>query len=303
MKNKIKHLMYKLLPIDQYLKITYWYYHKKKLNIKNPKRYTEKLFWLKKYYQNNQQDLLHTIYDKYQVRDYISKKLGTSEHLTTLCGVYDKASDINFDKLPENFILKITQGSGTNIVNRKNNPADEEISKERLSKWLVEARDLELTKKRYNEDSVLFDNNAKIICEELLMQDDGSIPNDVRFFCFNGKTKIFCVDFDSVNKDGEKKKGYLRNTYDLDGNLLDVNLGRKNDLESSFKPTFNIKKMQEIAEKLSEDFIFARIDMFVVDDKIFCGEITPIPQGGCGVVSPEIFDYKFGEFMELPIDQ
>lgn len=300
MKSRIKNYMFKLLPIDKYLQLTYLYYHRKKLDIKRPKRYTEKLYWLKKYYQNNQKDLLTKIYDKYNVREYICKKLGNDEYLPKLYGVYDSVEEIPFDKFPNDFILKITQGSGTNIISRGNESIDRGKYKEKLEKWLNEARDLNLTRKRYNEDSVLFNGDAKIICEELLMNEDKSIPDDIRFFCFNGKPRFFCVDFDSVDERGEKKSEYYRNTYSLNGELIDVNLGRPNNSEFKFETKGDISKMISIASKLSEDFIFVRIDMFIVNDKIYCGEITPIPQGGSGVVSPDSFDYKFGEFMKLP---
>ena len=298
-KTSIKNAMFKTIPLDSYLKIVYWYYHKKNLSIKQPKAFTEKLFWLKKYYQKNDRQLLQRIYDKYLVREYIEEKTGRDDLLPELYGVYSDASQIPFDLLPEEYVLKITQGSGCNLFNTPEQSLDPMSARDTLREWQQSLSDIKQIQKIYNEDSFLFNGEPRIICEEYLRDKSGHIPSDIRFFCFNGIPKLFCIDYESVKDDGTKKEEYYKNTYRMDGSFLEVDLGRKRNPLYNKPAIDKFDEMVDIAKKLSSDFIFARIDMYYANDRVICGEITPIPQGGSGVIYPEEFDLEMGGWLQL----
>lgn len=291
--------MFSVLPVDNYLALVYRYYHKKPLSLDHPESFSEKLFWLKRYYQNSNIELVQQIYDKYLVRDYIISKTKRNDLLPTLYGVYTDANQIPFDDLPDEYALKLTQGSGCNIFQTRYKKVDPIRAKELLEEWQKSLSDIKKIKKVYNEDAVFFNGKPRIICEELLQDEKGLPPCDIRFFCFNGKPMLYCIDLESVKEDGTKNKEYFRNTYSMNGVFQEVDLGRPRQAELKKLAIDNLDEMAIIAEQLSSDLLFARVDMYNVNGRIICGEITPIPQGGAGVISPESYDITMGEWLQL----
>lgn len=293
---KARTFLHKNMKEAAYLKLTYLIYQHGFLNLECPKRFTEKLFYLKSYYRT-QKDFIQEIYDKYTARDYVERKIG-KQYLSKLLGVYDDAGEIDFGTLPDKFALKITQSCGYNLFCTGRGHLDEEETKRQMGKWL---REVNSDKNREEDDcGYYFNGRAKIICEEYLEDSDGNIPLDIRLWCFNGKVKFYCMDFDTVDDEGNKKKFYYRNTYNAKGKLVPVNLGRPYNTKFE-KPEFsNFGEMVKVAEKLAEDFVFVRVDLYNIDGRIVFGELTPIPQSGAGRITPKKYDYKFGTMLKLP---
>ena len=294
-----KGLLYQLIPQKLYYKVMFKHFIGYSLNMKNPKTYTEKLWWLKKYYESHKLELLRKCYDKYTVRDYIKEKT-SADYLSILYGVYDDASQIDFNKLPESFVLKVTQSCGYNIIVVDKSMINIETTIRQLNKWLDIAR----TKSKidYAEQGYLYDGKARLICEEYIHDEKGLVPSDIGFFCFNGKPEFITYDISAMNPDGSRNNEYFRNTYDTDWNFIPVNMGRPfNDKITVNRPD-NLDEMVEMVSKLSSDFPFARIDVYNAARGIICGEITWTPQGGAGRITPIEYDYKFGSMLKLPCD-
>lgn len=297
-KGAIKTALYKCLPEDAYLKTVYRHYHGRKLNLKNPVFLTEKLFWLKKNNPKIYGDLIQRIYDKYTVRDYLKEKIG-EKYLTKLYGVYDSPSEINFKALPEKYVLKVTQSCGYNIINDGTKLVNESEIRNKLQEWISIVNSPDSAKSISREENYYFNGKAKIICEEYLEDKDGKGAMDVDFWCINGTPVFYEVFFDFF-VDGEKNQECFKNAYDINGNLLNVQTGRHNNKELKQPHYDNFEEMVSVAQTLSKDFAFMRVDLYNVDGRIVVGELTPIPMGGAGKITPESFDKKMGDLLILP---
>lgn len=299
-KGLVKDLLFWVLPLKQYMKITYWWYHKRSLDLDNPKSFTEKLFWLKLYYGIYEKELIQECYDKLAVRQYVTSKVG-AQYLPQLYRTYDSADEIDFAQLPDKYVLKITQSCGYNIIHNGHNSLNDVIAvKTQLREWLNQTNDLKAVRRMHKEGSYHFNGKSRILCEEYLENVEGEIGEDIRLYCFNGKAKFFSIDFDSMTEDGIKKIEYNRNVYDLDKNFIDVNFGRPNDMKQNLPELKKFSKMIEIAEELADDFIFVRVDFYNLDGRIIVGELTFIPMGGAGKIEPMEYDYKWGQELQLP---
>jgi len=300
--HKCRYFCYKCLPIKVYLKIFYFVFFKKNLNTQNPKRFSEKIFCLKIINFKKYGSLLTECYDKYTVRGYIVKKLGKEQAeliLNDLFFVFNTVDEIDFDKLPDKFVLKITQSSGCNIICPNKSKLDKILTIKKLKEWIEKINSLEQLKDAM-EESYYFNGKAKIICEKFLESNKGAIPIDFRIYCFNGAPKLIVCDFGTTEKDGQHGQNIVRNVYDLEWNLLNVNLGRAHDKNIIMSKPKNLERMISIARKLSEDFMFVRVDLYDLDDKIVFGELTPIPMGGHCIITPEKYDLLLGAWLKIP---
>ncbi|MBR3655216.1 MAG: glycosyl transferase [Elusimicrobia bacterium] len=257
----------------------------KKLNLSNPLTYNEKLQWLKLYYRN---DLLIKCADKVEARGYI-KDVAGEQYLVPSYGVYNSVEEIDFNKLPNQFILKVNWGSKQNVGCKDKSKFNIKQAKKKLATWLTPKQNY-----YYNFFEWQYkDIKPKIICEKYLdLINDGFIT-DYRFFCFNGKFKIFSVVL-------TKADGRFINFYDADLNYMPVKQSLPNN--PNYVPkTANYKKMVELAEKLAKPFPHVRVDMFEDSEKnIYIGELTFTNWNGTKPIEPEEYDYKFGEYLDLP---
>lgn len=276
----------KFIPDEPMIRFQYWMKHHRFLNLKNPKRYTEKLQWYKLYYRN---DKMPICVDKYQVRNYIESK-GLSDILVKLYGVYDKAEDIPFDNLPEKFVLKTSNGSGTNIICKDKSKLSRNEMIDKINRFLKQSSASAGREWAYAQGT------PKIIIEQLLEDpnsSDGSI-SDYKHLCFNGKPEYIVLDVDRFTK-------HKRNIYDIDWTDLHVASdcpciedGRKID-----KP-LNYDRMIEIAKILSEDFPAVRVDLYNINGHIYFGELTFFPWSGYVQYNPDSFDFEMGDKFILP---
>lgn len=274
----------KVTPIKLVIQIENLRGYKRMLNLKQPQYFGEKIQWIKMYGNLEQySDLV----DKYVVREIIKDKIG-EEYLIPLINVYDSPEDIDFDVLPDKFVLKVNHGSGYNIICNNKSDLDRYKTKKKLEKWLKE--DYAEIKKEYQYKNV----SRKIICEEFINDKNGQLL-DYKFFCFNGKVEFIKVDIDRFEE-------YAVNVYDIDWNLLPVKVGdNPNSLKNINKPS-NLDEMIEIANKLSEGFNFVRIDLYSVDNKIYFGEITLTSYGGLTPFYPLEKDLEFASMINLPLN-
>lgn len=295
-KRTINYLAYKLLPLPLWLKWTYWHFHKKRLCIDDPSLFSEKLYISKVWNKQLYPGLIQKCYDKFRVREYVKEVVG-ERYLSRLYGVWDSPVEIDFSDLPRACVFKITQSSGFNVICLDREGKEGEI-KAKLEKYLANQNNYSKTEKDYTVEQYYFDQHAKIMCEELLL-DEGRVPDDMRFLCFNGSVKYIVVDYESVSETGEKLHNYSRNVYDRKGHFLPYQYGRKNDPRFTFPKVENLDEMIQVAEQLSKPFRFVRVDLYNIKGRIVFGELTWVPQGGSGRIRPVEFDKELGNLFDF----
>lgn len=255
------------------------------LDLENPKTYNEKLQWLKLY---NRKPEYTVMVDKYLVRDYIAKQIG-EEYLIPLLGVWDRAEDIDFDALPEQFVLKCNHNSGVGMcICTDKSKLDIVKVRAGLNKGLQQ--DYYLTGREWPYKNV----PRKIIAEKYMVDESGYELKDYKFMCFNGEVKCSFICSDRYSKGG------LHVTFfDRAWKVMPFERHYPALKEGLPKPV-NYDKMIELAEKLSKNIPFLRVDFYEVDGKIYFGELTFYPGNGMEEFTPEEWDYKLGEWIELP---
>lgn len=256
-----------------------------KLNLKNPQRFTEKLQWYKLYYRNKE---MHRCVDKFQVRDFIKEK-GLDDILVSFYGHYADIDQVDFDALPDQFVIKTTNGGGglnvAVVTDKKKFLASEDKSKLRTKPFLTNSG---------GREWAYYGLEPSIIVEELLVNTENPEAgiNDYKIFCFNGKVECIVLDVD-------RYIGHKRNFYDAQWNNLRVTSDCEAVDRDVPKPE-NFQELLRIAEKLSEDFPFVRVDLYNINGKIYFGELTFYPWSGYVQYDPDSFDFKLGEKFILP---
>ncbi|WP_259596134.1 ATP-grasp fold amidoligase family protein [Clostridium botulinum] len=275
---------FKMLSDEKYIKAKYKLYMKRKLNLKNPKTFNEKLQWLKLYNRNS----LHTkLVDKYEVREHISKIVG-KEYLIPLIGVWNNFEEIDFSKLPNQFVLKCTHDSGGVVICKDKNKLDIEMTRKKINKSLK--RNFYYVGREWPYKNI----KAKIICEKLIKTEDGKLPSDYKFHCFNGEVDnvMVCTERDTGNP-----KFFF---FDSKWNLLRYNVAGINASKDFTLPEpKKINEMFRIAKELSKGLQFVRVDLYCEEDKIYFGELTFFPQSGFDSNLLTTTDLLFGEKIEL----
>ena len=278
----------RLFPDETLVRLEFFYNLGKFPDLRNPKTLNEKIQWIKLYDRN---PLMTLCTDKYKVRKVVENKVG-ARVLNELYGVYESVDEIDFDSLPESFVLKATHGSGWNIIVKKKSVLERKRAKQRMRKWL--GNNFYLKKREWAYKDI----QPRIICEKYMENKDGSL-NDYKFYCFNGNPHFIQVD---VNR----YTGHSRAYYSIDWQKLDFfmvkNTKRKKILpyEKELERPESLTEMVKIVRKLSSDFRFARIDMYDFEGKAVFGEITFYPSNGGGKFSPEHLDAEFGDLIQLP---
>ena len=282
---------YDKMPDEKYLKKRYKLDMGVELDLNDPKTLNEKLQWLKLY---NRKDIYTVMVDKYLARDYIAEKLG-KEYLIPLLGVWDKAEDINFDELPEKFVLKCNHNSGMGmfICRDKSALTLEKIAEIRknLNKGLKE--NYYLSGREWPYKNV----KPRIIAEKYMTDSPGSKDfTDYKFFCFNGF--VDCVMVCLERSSGDTKFYF----FDKEWQLKKYNYRGINAPEGFTIPKpEQMDEMFKIASKLSEGIPFVRVDLYVSDGQIYFGEMTFFPQSGFDPnLLPETDKY-FGSLIDLSI--
>lgn len=255
-----------------------------KLDWGNLRSYNEKMQWLKLFDRVKEKSRYA---DKYLVRDYVKDVIG-DRYLIPLLGVWDKYDDIDFNELPDEFVLKCNHGSSWNEIIHDKSKADKVLLKEKFDAWMstnfVDLFGMEL---HYGYIT------PKIIAEKLLrIEGESDIP-DYKFFVFDGEVKLIQVDID-------RSQNHRRNLYTPEWEYVPASICYPTAPEVNIPKPGCLMEMIEISEKLAEGFIHVRVDLYLVEDRIYFGEMTFTHGSGQEKFSPKEFGYKMGEWISLP---
>jgi len=251
----------------------------KRPNLTNTVTFTEKLQWLK---LNWRPDILTRCADKWEVRGFVSERVDLGI-LKELYGLYDRPEDIDFDKLPDAFVLKVTHGWNRNIFCKNKSEFDRDGSIRLLKRDMKERH-------FYRHREWAYRNIVpRIICEEYLTK-NGETMHEYQFYCFDGVPRIVQI-LDNTARE--------QNMFDLELNRLDV---------KSFLPSLSVSiakpalfgKMLEYTAVLSKGFPFVRVDLGYVNNRVYFSELTFYPNGGMRPFDPESFDFFLGSYLQLP---
>ena len=272
-----------ILPDKLYLKLMFRFKMGYWMDFDNPKTFNEKLQWLKLY---NRKPEYTRMVDKFAVKEYVESIIG-AEYIIPTLGVWNRFEDIDFETLPEKFVLKTTHGGGGGgiIICKNKALLDIGATKVRLSKSLKQ--NIYRTFKEWPYKNV----PRKIIAEQYIADSEDGELKDYKFFCFNGRVEYYKIDFDRFV---EHKANY----FDRDGNLM--RFGEEvcpPDYNKRLEMPQQISKMIILAEKLSQNLPFARIDLYCTDNKVYFGEITFFPAGGFGKFTPSNWDAILGDLI------
>lgn len=282
---KILKKMSKIIPDRLYISLIYFHHFHKFSNLKNPKTFNEKLQWLKLY---DRRPEYSTMVDKYRAKEYVARIIG-DEYIIPTIGVWNSVDEIDWDSLPNQFVLKWNHDSGSIVICKDKTKLD---------------RNKAILRLRKNEHSSGYwygrewpYKNVKpcIIAEQYMVDESGTELKDYKFFCFAGKVRCMKVDFGRF-------KDHHANYYDTEMNLLPFG-------EANLPPVYNhaIEKprnfeiMVKLAEKLSVGIPFIRVDFYNINGKIYFGELTLYPASGFGRFTSNEWDYKIGDMIDLKI--
>lgn len=265
-----------------YLKLLFRLKLNKTLNLKNPKTFNEKLQWLKLYNRNPEYT---KIVDKYEFKNYIAEKLG-AEHVIPTIGRWDKFEDIDFDSLPDKFVLKCNHDSGGLVICKDKSKLDIEAARTKINRCL---------KKNYYWSSREWPyKNVKpcIIAEEYLDMPTGL--TEYKIFSFNGRAEVVLVC------KGIAHTSNRTNTFfDRDFNKLPIQTLLPNQKEEEERPA-EYDQLLAIADKLSEGIPQVRVDLYIFEGRIYVGEMTFFHNSGLCKINPDGWDEKLGDWIILP---
>lgn len=289
---KSKKLRFKILKLMSFvpdktmLKIQYRIKCGHKLSLTNPQSYTEKIQWYKLFYRD---PVMKQCADKYLVREYIESK-GYANILNDLYAVFKTPEEINLDCLPDKFVLKLSNGSSTNLLVKDKSLLNESDVKSKFCDFYNQSASSAGREWVYKNDE------RPVIVAEQYLEDDqrpGADLRDYKIFCFDGKPEyIICVD-------GRYTPDYCHVVYNTKWEKLDVVIGESSAAANYEKPDV-LDEMLKIAADLSADFPAARIDLYYINGKIYFGEITFFPWSGYMIFEPRAFDDVLGEKFVLP---
>ena len=270
----------RFIPDGPMLHLQYWLKTGRHLHLRQPKRFTEKLQWYKMYYRD---PVMHICADKYAVRDYVRSK-GLGDILVPLYAKFSSVDEVAWDKLPDRFVMKTTNGGGgLSVV----------VCPDKAALDIDEVR-RKLTTRKIAERSggrewAYYGIEPGIVVEELLINEDNPDAgvNDYKFFCYGGRAKFVIVDTD-------RYIGHKRNFYDMDWNDLHITSDCPACDREIEKPA-NFAQMRRAAEILSADFPYVRVDLYSVGEKVYFGELTFYPWSGYVQYTPDEADFLFGK--------
>lgn len=275
--------LFKWMDDEIYLRFFYRIVMGKKLNLDNPQTFNEKLQWLK---LHDRKDIYTIMVDKYEAKQYVAEQIGEKYIIPTL-GIWDSFDDIDFDSLPDQFVLKCTHDSGGLVICRDKSRFDRGAACKKIN------RSMRNNFYWFGRESPYKNVKPRIIAEKYMENTGSNDLKDYKFFCFDGKVKCFKVDFDRYIE-------HHANYFDAEGNLLPFGElscppipDRKLDIPQS------VVSMIQFAEMLSTDIPFLRADFYDVNGSIFFGELTFFPASGFGKFIPDEWDKILGSWIPV----
>ena len=264
------------------IKIKYRLEMKRKLNLKNPKTFNEKLNWIKLYYRK---PIMTTMADKYEVKKYVSDIIGP-EYVIPSIAIYDKWDDIDFDSLKAPFVMKTTHSSGVIAVVKDKESFDYETTKKKFNKSLKQNYFYSCREWPYKNIK------PRIIIEQFVKDDKEDNLPVYKFFCFNGEP--YLVQTIKNDKTSYETIDY----FDMDWKFLKLKQNFENSEVPLSKPS-NFEDMKELAAKLSKGFPFVRVDLYSVNGRIYFSEFTFFSDAGYHQFYPDEWDQILGEKIKL----
>lgn len=277
---------FSFIPDKWTIKYQYFIRTGRNVNLKDPKRYSEKIQWYKLNYRTK---LITQCADKYAVREYVENK-GLGFLLNELHAVYERAEDIDFSTLPDSYAMKANNGSGTNCFITDNNSANYNELRKQCSDWISHP------KKSVAGEWCYENIPPKIIFEKLLPRDKNNDLPDYKFFCFNGEPFCLYTMIDYTDNHANGKLGF----YDMEFNQLPYRRMDFAPITQKLEKPKNFDKMVEYARILSKDFPHVRVDFYNIDGQIVFGELTFHNGSGYVEFDPDEFDFTMGEKFILP---
>jgi hypothetical protein len=276
--------LYRYLPDKLALEIRFKNVFHRPLNLDNPKTFNEKLQWLKLY---DRKPEYTDMVDKFAAKNYAANIIG-EEHIIPTLGVFNTFDEIDFNQLPNQFVLKCTHGSGDVVICKCKEQFDKKLAKIKLTKALKTdyfniAREwpYKYVKPRIIAERFIVDSNNKSLG-----------INDYKFFCFDGEPKIMFV---ATNRAVDCRFDF----FDMNFQHLPIYNIHKN-ADNNLENPKHFEEMKSIATSLSSGHSFMRVDLYEANNVIYFGEFTFYHAGGFSIFEPEKWDYKLGEWLKLP---
>lgn len=271
------------LPDELYLRVLFRLMTGKKLNLQSPETFGEKIQWLKLHDHNPDYKIM---VDKYAVKEYVADKLG-SEYIIPTLGVWDRVEDIDWDSLPNQFVLKCTHDSGGLVICKDKNKLDKREASKKLNSCLKKSY-----YKLYREWPYK-DVPHRIIAEKYIEDESGEL-NDYKVFNFGGEPRMIQVDYNRFN-------GHLRNLYSPKLDRINATMGYPSDPSREFPKPEVLDELLELCKKLSVGIPHVRTDFYIVNNKIYFGEMTFYHSSGFQKITPKEFEKALGDWIILPV--
>ena len=275
----------KRMTDEEYLRKAFKIFNGRELNLENPQTYSEKIQWLKLY---DRQPKYTVMQDKYAVREYVKEKIG-EEYLIPLLGAWDKADDIDFDRLPKQFVLKCNHDCASVTICRDKGKFDKEKAREKLRKCLQ--RDYYLSGREWAYKNI----KRKVIAEKYMEQKDGTDLTDYKFFCFSGKAKMLYVSSGQAHT-----QEYSVDFFNIDFEHLPIKRGEMASSQRKVTKPDGFEKLIPLVEKLAENIPFVRVDFYLIDGHPYFGEFAFYPSSGFSDFNPFEWEKKIGDWIKLP---
>ena len=276
---------FRFIPDEPYLRIMYRIRMGKKLNLKNPQTFNEKIQWLK---LHDRRPIYTTMVDKYEAKKYVADIIG-EEYIIPTLGVWEHFDDIDFDTLPNQFVLKCTHDSGGLVICKDKGKLDKVKAREKIE------RSLKCNFYWVGREWPYKNVKPRIIAEEYMEDVEDAELRDYKFFTFDGVAKALFIASDRSDSSVDTKFDF----YDMDFKHLDFTNGHPNAEIPPHKPkTFD--KMVELSEKLSKGLPEVRVDFYEVNGRAYFGEMTFAHWSGMKPFDPECWDKTFGDWIVLP---
>ena len=269
---------------ERYLRLMYWGRMRKRLNLDPPETFNEKIQWLK---LHDRKPEYAKMVDKHEAKKYAADIIGSQYIIPTL-QLWNDPSDIDFDSLPEKFVLKCTHDSGGLVICEDKSRLDREAALRKINKSF---------KKDYYKYSREWPYSLvkpRVIAEPLIETENGGELRDYKFFCFGGKIEMILVCSDRFSD-----KGLCEDFFSAQWEHLDLRRPKHPNFGGNIAKPEQLDEMKEIVKKLAKDMPFARIDLYNTAGRIYFGEITLFPAGGFEPFVPREWDHKLGQMINI----
>ena len=275
---------YDSLSDEEFLKKVFPKYMGYPLDLENPKTFSEKLQWLKVNYRNPIQTVM---VDKHEAKNFIAERVGSQYIIPTLA-VWDSVEDIDFDALPNQFVLKSTHDSGGIVICKDKSSLDFEAAKAKLSVSLK--RDYSKIAREWAYQNV----PRRIIAEEYISELGKDDLLDYKMYSFHGEPKLTVVCSNRFSKIGTRM-----NFYDINWEPMGIHFGHYPPLPTEFPKPATYEEMKRLTAELSKDCPFLRVDFYEIKGRLYIGELTFFPGAGFEKFRPMSKDYELGEWLHL----